>query len=162
MGRVTGAQNAPKGAPTGTGLIAWTKRTANQKLYSIFLEKSQVSKGQCPWSPTAVGETLNSFRARRGLQRKKARHQLRLMGNSAARYFPDQPHPGDSIAGNLSVLCRFIQFANLISFFDSLQRQTPPVSGGSLSYSVSSPCSFSFRSNSVDATATNRAQGRDA
>ena len=84
MGRVTGAQNAPKGAPTGTGLTAWTKRPANQKLYSIFLEKSQDRSPNSlglaePSSPIAMGETLSPFRARRRQKKKKARHQLRQM-----------------------------------------------------------------------------------
>ena len=59
-GKFTGrAQKQRKSAkrPAETDGLAWSKCPAKQKLYSIFLEKSQDSKGQRPWSLAAASET---------------------------------------------------------------------------------------------------------
>ena len=87
--------------------------TQKIKSFTQFFSKNCGSPRQSLGSPIAVGEIL-LFRARRGLAKPKKRPPQR------ARYLPDKPHPAISWPGTCQVSYCFVQFANLIPFFDSL------------------------------------------
>ena len=155
LGRVTGAEVPPfrpawSRRIVGTGAPTWN-HTPQIKSFTRFFSKNRGVEGQ---SPHRFPQKAKSPIHKKAQEPRKAPiNRPGLAGHPTG-----QPH---SLANN-PVNCWPRRSLSGYPFQDSLQRQTPPVSGGSLSYSVSSPCSFSSRSNSVDATATNRAQGRDA